>query len=61
MKKFVLWLIKVFKLDIVTEVTNEVIKEVYLDQVHNGDLTIKGNLVVEGRLTVTKGITCYVI
>lgn len=57
MKRFVLWLIKVFNLDITTE--KVIIK--YLDQVHNGDLTINGNLVVEGRLVVTKGITCYVI
>lgn len=64
MKKFVLWLIKVFKLDIVTEkyITKEVIKDRYqLENEMFGDIYIDGNLVVNGNITVTGEITCYKI
>ena len=63
MKKIVLWLIKVFKLDIPKEVIIEKIiykeKEVVLTDKYVGDLEVKGNLKVNGKLTVTGGITCY--
>lgn len=63
MKKFILWLIKVFKVDIPTEkIVKEVIeKEVYLpkDGVIEGDITIKGNVVILGTLKCTGGITAY--
>ena len=64
MKKFVLWLIKVFKLDIPTEKVKvvpakTVVKEVYVlksteyehDLRVNGDLTVRGNLHVKGELS----------
>lgn len=65
MKKFILWLIKIFKVDIPTEKiiteTKVVEKEVYLpkDGVIDGDITIKGNVVVTGRLKAEGGVTCF--
>ncbi len=61
MKKLILWMIKVFKVDIPTEkiVTNVVEKEVYLPQngVIEGDITIKGNVLVKGNLMVEGSLT----
>ena len=61
MKKLILWMIKVFKVDIPTEkiITNVVEKDVYLPQngVIDGDITIKGNVLVKGNLTVEGGLT----
>lgn len=63
MKKLVLWLIKVFSLDIPTEriVEKVVEKEMYLPKngVIDGDITIKGNVVVTGSLTAEGNVTCY--
>lgn len=61
MKKLILWMIKVFKVDIPTEkiITNVVEKEVYLPQngVIEGDITIKGNVLVTGNLMVEGSLT----
>lgn len=65
MKKFILWLIKIFKVDIPTEKivteTKVVEKEVYLpkDGVIDGSITIKGDVIVTGSLDVQGGLTCY--
>lgn len=60
MRKFVLWLIKIFKLDITTTIEKEVIKYKYLtDGTINGDVIVEGNLVIEGSLTVTGEVTVY--
>lgn len=63
MKKFVLWLIRVFKLDIPAEkvVEKTVEKVVYLpkDGVMDGDITIKGNVTVTGRMQVTGNLKVY--
>lgn len=63
MKKFVLWLIRVFKLDIPAEkvVEKTVEKVVYLpkDGVMDGDITIKGNVTVTGRMQVTGNLIVY--
>ena len=63
MKKLILWMIKVFKVDIPTEkiITETVEKEIYLPQngVIEGDITVKGNVTVLGSLTATGGLTCY--
>ena len=63
MKKLILWMIKVFKVDIPTEkiITNVVEKEVYLPQngVIDGDIIIKGNVLIIGNLMVEGGLTCY--
>ena len=68
MKKFVLWMIRVFKLDIPTEkiVTKVVEKEVLIpdngviegDLLVKGHVTVKGSLDVEGNLVVYKDATC---
>ena len=64
MKRFILWLAKVFNVTTETIVTKEVIKEVdkvrYLTNGEiKGDVSIDGNLIINGSLTVTGGITCY--
>lgn len=61
MKKLILWMIKVFKVDIPTKeiVTKVVDKEVYLPQngIIDGDITIKGNVLVTGNLMVEGSLT----
>lgn len=61
MKKVILWLIKVFRLDIPTEkIVEKVIeKEVYLPQngVIDGDITIKGNVLINGNMKVEGSLT----
>ena len=70
MKKFIQWLAKVFNTNITTEkvVTKEVVKEVpvvkqvikYLTNgTIKGDVNVDGNLVVNGKIEATGGITCY--
>ena len=70
MKKFIQWLAKVFNANITTEkvVTKEVVKEVpvvkevikYLTNgTIKGDVNVVGNLVVNGKIEATGGITCY--
>ena len=60
MKKFVLWLIKVFKLDIITEriVVKEIVRYVSTGTI-NGNVLIDGNLEINVRLIVTGEISCY--
>lgn len=61
MKRFILWLIKIFRVDIPTEkiVEKMVEKEVYLPQngVVEGDVTIKGNILIKGNLVVEGSLT----
>ena len=70
MKKFIQWLAKVFNANITTEkvVTKEIVKEVsvvkevikYLTNgTIKGDVNVDGNLVVDGKIEATGGITCY--
>ena len=70
MKKFIQWLAKVFNANITTEkvITKEVVKEVpvvkevikYLTNgTIKGDVNVDGNLVVNGKIEATGGITCY--
>ena len=70
MKKFIQWLEKVFNANITTEkvVTKEVVKEVpvvkeVIKHLTNGtikgDVNVDGNLVVDGKIEATGGITCY--
>lgn len=69
MKKFILWLTKVFNADITIEkiVTKEVVKEVPIvkevtkyitNGTISGDVYVDGNLVVNGKIEATGGITC---
>ena len=70
MKKFIQWLAKVFNANITIEkvVTKEVVKEVpvvkeVIKHLTNGtikgDVNVVGNLVVNGKIEATGGITCY--
>lgn len=63
MKKFVLWMIRVFKLDIPTEkiVTKVVEKQVLIPEngVIEGDLLVKGHVTVKGSLDVEGSLTVY--
>ena len=70
MKKFIQWLAKVFNANITIEkvVTKEVVKEVpvvkeVIKHLTNGtikgDVNVDGNLVVNGKIEATGGITCY--
>ena len=62
MERFILWLAKVFKVNLVkTEYVKEVITEVkYLTSgTIDGDVNVKGNLLIEGDLRVSGGITLY--
>ena len=66
MKRIILWLVKVFNVDlpekvVIKEVEKIVEKNVALEGTIDGDVTIKGNLLVEGSLTVTGEIACYKI
>lgn len=59
MKKFIKWLAKVFNANITIEkiVTKEVVKYVTSGTI-DGDIKVDGNLVVNGKIEATKGITC---
>ena len=64
MKRFILWLAKVFNVTVERVVTKEVIKEVetvrYLTNGEiKGDVSIDGYLLINGSLSVAGGITCY--
>lgn len=59
MKKFILWLAKVFNANITIEkiVTKEVVKYI-ASGIIDGDVMVDGNLVVNGKIEATGGITC---
>lgn len=59
MKKFIQWLAKVFNANITKEkvVTKEVVKYVS-SGIIIGDVYVDGNLVVNGKIEATGGITC---
>lgn len=63
MKKLILWIIKVFRLDIMTErvIEKVVEKEIYLPQngTIEGDVIIKGNVTILGSLSVKGSLTTY--
>lgn len=62
MERFILWLAKVFKVNLVkTEYVKEVVTEIkYLTSgTIKGDVCIDGNLLIEGDLKVSGGITFY--
>ena len=76
MKKVLLWLAKIFRVNLtiekivykdkIIEIPKEIIKEVIvekqiaLDGEIDGDVTVRGNLLVTGTLSVTGGLTCLV-
>lgn len=59
MKKFIQWLAKVFNANITIEkvVIKEVVKYVSPGTI-KGDVNVDGNLVVNGKIEATGGITC---
>ena len=60
MKKLIIWLAKVFNVNIVKEkiVVNEVVEYRYLTNgVIEGDVFVEGNLVINGTLDVKGGVT----
>lgn len=59
MKKFIQWLAKVFNANITIEkvVVREVVKYISSGTI-DGDIKVDGNLVVNGKIEATKGITC---
>lgn len=59
MKKFIQWLAKVFNVNITIEkvVTKEVVKYISAGTI-DGDVMVDGNLVVNGKIEATKGVTC---
>lgn len=59
MKKFIQWLAKVFNANITIEkiVTKVVVKYVTSGTI-DGDIKVDGNLVVNGKIEATKGVTC---
>lgn len=61
MKKFIQWLAKVFNANITITiekiVTKEVVKYIASGTIE-GDVKVDGNLVVNGKIEATKGITC---
>ena len=62
MEKLILWLAKIFKVNLVkTEYVKEVVTEVkYMTSgTILGDVCIDGNLMIEGNLRVSGGITFY--
>lgn len=62
MKKILLWLAQLFRVDLTVEkiVKVETIKEkqVALGGVVEGDVTVTGDLIVKGRLEVVGGVSC---
>lgn len=60
MKKIIIWLAKVFNVDLV-RVEKEIVTEVkYLtDGEIQGDVFVEGNLLISGELKVNGSITCY--
>lgn len=60
MKKLIIWLAKVFDVNIIQEkiVVNEVVEYRYLcNGVIEGDVFVEGNLVINGALDVKGGVT----
>lgn len=62
MKKLIIWLAKVFDVNIIEEkiVVKEVVEYRYLTNgVIEGDVFVEGNLTINGDLDVKGGITIY--
>lgn len=58
MKKLIIWLAKVFDVNITKEVVKKEIEYRYLvDGVYKGDIHIEGNLLVEGDVKVEGSLT----
>ena len=60
MKKVLLWIAKIFKIDLTKEVVITKVETIYttLDNEVNHDIVINGNLVVDGKVIASGEITC---
>ena len=60
MKKILLWIAKIFKIDLTKEIVITKVETIYttLDNEVNHDIIINGNLVVGGRVIASGEITC---
>ena len=60
MKKVLLWIAKIFKIDLTKEIVITKVETIYttLDNEVNHDIIINGNLVVGGRVIASGEITC---
>lgn len=63
MKKVLLWIAKIFKVDLTKETVITKVNTIYvsLDNEVKHDVIINGNLAIEGNLNVSGEITCYKI
>ena len=69
MKKLIIWLAKIFDVNLTVEkiivkekIDEKVVeKQVALEGVIDGDITVKGNLIVNGYLQAEGEIACYKI
>ena len=61
MKKVLLWIANIFKIDLTKEVVITKVETIYttLDNEVNHDIIINGNLTVHGKINVSGEITCY--
>ena len=61
MKKVLLWIARIFKIDLTIEKVITKVDTIYvsLDKEVNNDVIINGNLTIDGKLMVTGEITCY--
>ena len=61
MKKVLLWIAKIFKVDLTIDKVITKVDTIYvsLDNEVKHDVTINGNLTINGKLTVSGEITCY--
>lgn len=62
MRRFLFWLAEIFRVDLTTEKVVKVVevqeKQVALSGYVDGDVMVKGNLTVNGRLEVTGDVIC---
>lgn len=63
MKKVLLWIAKIFKVDLTKEIVITKVNTIYvsLDNEIKHDVIINGNLTIDGKLIVSGEITCYKI
>ena len=61
MKKVLLWIAKIFKVDLTKEIVITKVNTIYvsLDNEVKHDVIINGNLTIDGKLIVSGEITCY--
>ena len=63
MKKILLWIAKIFKIDLTKEIVVTKVNTIYvsLDNEVKHSVIIDGDLIIDGSLNVSGEITCYKI